>query len=512
MTGTTEEAPWTMTFMSKPSSLGLGDPNSPGFENEECLRMRQRSQTCRDLRLGTQNIHEKLPHYIPRYENENDTDYKNRLKLKSFRNFYSKAASSILGKVFSKPPAFNKDVPSQIVEHSDDMDLNGNDWTIVAEQFFNDALDEGIAWLLVDYHTVPDAGNLTIQQEKELGVRPYWVNIPQHRVLGVDYEKSGEVYTITMFRYWAWEKVRSGRFGYEYKFRVYVYEPDQITVYERDENDKSNEATGYKLIETRPITLGMVPVVPLNLAQVGPFEALPPLEDLAEMNIEHLQIRSDQRRALSVASWPVLGIFGAKVEEQARMGPMQAYVFEDPKASMRWVESQGIHLAAGRTELKDLEDHIRNFALSFETPGMYATATAVNVDASDSVAPIIRWAYRMRDALATALYFHAKWLRLDAGGTVNVDTSFIKSMLTLESLKVLLEAYKEGTLTKETFLLRLQEYGLLSDKFDAEAEVTELEAQLAKMKEQLQNSRPEDGDNPGSDNTEVEEVDETNQE
>lgn len=464
--------------MSKPSSIGLGDPDSPGYENEECLRMRMRSQTCRDLRLGTQHLYSRLDHYIPRYEHETAEDYHNRLKLKSFRNFYAKAASSILGKVFSKPPMLNDDVPERIREECKDADLNGNDWTIVAEDYFNNALDEGMAWLLVDYHSLGNAvGDLTLEQERELGVRPYWVSIPQHRVLGVDYEKVGEVHAIKMFRYWAWERQRKGKFGFEYVFRIYVHEPNSVTVYERRGNDEKD--LDYDLVETRVNTLGVVPVVPLNLDPVGPFEAKPPLEDLAEMNIEHLQLRSDQRRALSVSSWPVLAMFGAKAEGMARLGPMQAYIFEDPQADMKWIESGGKHLDAGRTEIKDLEDQIRNFALSFETPGMYATATAVNVDATDAVAPIIRWAFRMRDALAIALHYHAMWLRMSSGGTVNVDTSFIKSILTFEALKLLLEAYKSGSITRETFLGRMQEYGLLSDKFS----VADEEAALKRLEE-----------------------------
>lgn len=484
-----KENPWSLTSMARPTSTGHGDPNSPAFQTAECLEMMRDSEVCRDLRKGTRWMKKNVTKYLPRYENEDEEDYKNRVMFSSFRNFYGKAVRSILGKVFSKPPMLNKDVPERIADELKDADLNGNDWTIVAEQWFNCALDEGISWLLVDYHTVDNAGDLSIQQERELGVRPYWVVIPQHQVLGVDYSKRGEVYTITRFRYWVWEKVPDGLFGQKFVFRIYMYEPEKVTVFERVEEADKDNPSGYRIVKETPITLGMVPVTPLNLEQTGPFEAKPPLEDLAEMNIEHFQIRSDQRRALSVASFPMLGVFGASLDASVRMGPMQAYAFEDPKASMRWIESTGIHLAAGRTELKDLEDAIRTFALSFETPGMYATATAVNVDATDSVAPIIRWAFRMRDALAVCLYYHAQWLKMADGGTVDVDTSFIKSMLTVETLKVLLEALKEGSLTKETFLQRLKEYGLFSDKFDPKAEVDELmrvaEEAMAKAEEAM---------------------------
>lgn len=469
--------PWRATRSSYTSAYTDTDPNSPTYESYECFMMRKRSEICRDLRQGTSHIKSCASDYLPQYENEEDEDYKNRLKFASFYNFYNKAASSLLGKVFSKSPTLTDTVPQVIQGHCKDADLNGNDWTIVAEQFFSHAMDEGISWLLVDFHSKEDPEvELTLEQETELGVRPYWVVIPQHRVLGVDYAKNGEVYTITMFRYWATERIRDGEFGHKYVNRVYVYEPNRIRIFEENPDSK-NKNEKWFLHKDQPITLGLVPATPLNLNPTGAFEALPPMEDLAEMNIEHFQIRSDQRRALSVASFPLLGVFGAKLDNAPRIGPMQAFTFENEKATMRWIESQGAHLRAGALELEVLEDKIRNFALSFESPGMYATATAVNVDTSDAVAPIIRWAYRLRDAMAQVLYYHAKWMKLGDGGAVDVDTSFIKSILTIEALKILVEALKEGSITKEGFLTRLKEYGLLGDRFDVKGEVEKLDKQ-----------------------------------
>lgn len=472
--------PWRATKSSYTAASTDTDPNSPTYESYECFEMRMRSEICRDLRKGTSYVKSCAKAYLPQYENEDVEDYKNRLKFASFYNFYNKAASSLLGKVFSKSPTLTDNVPKVIQEQCKDADLNGNDWTIIAEQYFSMAMDEGISWLLVDFHSKENPEvELTLEQEKELGVRPYWVVIPQHRVLGVDYAKNGEVYTITMFRYWATERIRDGEFGHKYVNRVYVYEPNRIRIFEENPESK-NKDDKWTIHKDQPITLGLVPATPLNLNPTGAFEALPPMEDLAEMNIEHFQIRSDQRRALSVASFPILGVFGAKLDSAPRIGPMQAFTFENEKATMRWIESQGAHLRAGALELEVLEDKIRNFALSFESPGMYATATAVNVDTSDAVAPIIRWAYRLRDALAQVLYYHAKWMKLGNGGEVDVDTSFIKSILTIEALKILVEAFKEGSITKEGFLTRLKEYGLLGDRFDVQAEVKKLDEQAEK--------------------------------
>lgn len=487
--------PVSVTFMNSPhGSANTSDPDKPNFIEEDLFYMHRDSILCRDLRKGYTQMIRKAATYLPKYPNEHDEDWRMRVNLASFRNYYGQAVERIVAKVFSRPPMLNSDVPDEIRADLEDADMMGNDWTVVAEDFLNPALDEGISWMMVDYHTTPEAetGTLTIADEQRLGVRPYWIVIPHHRVLGCDYELVGGVYVISMFRYYTCVKVKKGQFGSVHEDQIRVVQPDFITVYVKNDQGEWDIKDGYPV----PNTLGMVPVHPLNLAKQenNMFLTRPPLEGLAYMNLEHFQIRTDQRRALSVASFPILMTRGVELKGgTVTIGPMHSFAFEDEKADMKWVESQGVHLKAGDTEIKNLENDIRTFGLAFENPGMYATATGRSIDASDAVAPIIRWAYRMRDALNMVLYYHAKWRKLENGGTVNVDVSFIQNMLTIESLKLLVEAYKEGALSPEAFLERLKDYGILRNDFDVAGDVkktAEIAAQKAEEMIRLKEAGP----------------------
>jgi hypothetical protein len=57
----------------------------------------------------------------------------------------------------------------------------------------------------------------------------------------------------------------------------------------------------------------------------------PPLEDLAHMNLEHYQLRSDQRNALTVASFPMLALYGWNKDNEGEIdiGPRKAFIFDD---------------------------------------------------------------------------------------------------------------------------------------------------------------------------------------
>lgn len=483
--------PIVLTFMSPTNRVVEKDANQPDYLSDECEFMYRRSQLCRDLRAGFPTMVAKASEYLPRYEGESEPDWIARVKMASLRNFYAQAVNSILGKMFAQPPKLNNDVPAALVEDLKDADLNGNDWTVVAEELVNAALDEGIAWLVIDYHTVPEVSQrqLTLAEEQKLGVRPYMVVVPQHRVLGVDFDYYNNVYTINQFRFFTTVKKKNGRFGQKCVDQIRVIEPDGFTTYERNE-----DSTSWDMTQSTPNTLGMVAVIPLSFDKRGQFLSFPPLENLAYMNLEHFQIRSDQRRALSVASFPILAQYGVDAKSgTVRIGPMTSVAFEDPQAKMQWVESQGVHLLAGDRELQRLESQMRTFGLSFENPGMYATATGRNIDASDSIAPIQRWAFRLRDCLNSALWYMAKWRKLASGGTVNVNTSFLKNHITVEELKLLVEALKSGAITKESFLARMQDYGLLSNDMDIAKEVDALATEAQQNLENqmaLQEARP----------------------
>lgn len=472
---------WSLTFMGPRPAGGSKDPNSPDWLSPSCEYMARRSQLCRDLREGTIQMISKADIYLPQYEGEETPDWNDRVKFASLRNYYAQCVGSILGKMFAQPPRLNDDVPAQIKDDLKDADLNGKDWTIVSKDLVDAALDDGMSWLMVDYHSLPDVASgervLSLAEEKSLGVRPYWVVIPQHKVMGIRYSHRNGIYTLEHFRYFTCITRPAGMFGEEYVEQIRVIEPDQFITYE-----KTGEKGEWLEVGRSPNTLGMVPVVSLNLNETGRFEANPPLENLAHMNLEHFQIRSDQRRALSVASFPILATFGVDTKAgSAKIGPMTSFAFEDEHASMKWVESQGIHLMAGDRELLRLESQIRVFGLSFENPQMYATATARNIDASDAIAPIQLWAFLLRDVLDQALWYHAQWRKVKSGGTVNVNTAFIRSQVTVEELKLLLEMVKDGKMSMESFLARMREYGLLDSGFDPAKEIDRLIDEAVKL-------------------------------
>lgn len=470
-----QDGPMVLTSMApRPSALAV-DPNSPATASAASIRMKERAQICVDLAGGTSVMLKKCAQYLPQETNEETADYNQRMRFASLRNYYAQAVTTILGKVFAEPPQLQADVPTDIAEMLENADLNGNHWTMTARSVMEKSIHYGLSWLLVDYKSADRTeGDLTLQQERELGLRPYWVSISQQDVLGVRYACNNGVYTLTQFRFYQQVMEQDGDYGESLVEYIYVWTPQSIVKWKRVSAGSGAGAVGNetKWVMQAPIdnTLGIIPVVPYYTDQIAPFEGKPPLENLAYMNVEHFQIRSSQRRALSVTSFPILATFGADNKAgTVKIGPLTSISLEDPTSDIKWIESNGVHLKAGAAELDKLEAQMRTFGLSFENPQMYATATGRNIDASDAIAPIQLWALTLKDVLEQALHFTALWLKKPSGGSVNVNIAFLKNSITVEGLKLLLEALKEGAISPVDFMLRMRDYGLVSDEFDPDA-------------------------------------------
>ncbi|MBF0335583.1 MAG: DUF4055 domain-containing protein [Alphaproteobacteria bacterium] len=250
--------------------------------------------------------------------------------------------------------------------------------------------------------------------------------------------------------------------------RVRVLEPGRWQVWRPVSPDGA-----WAVVEEGRTSLAEIPLVTVYADRVGFMEAAPPLEDLAWLNLEHWQIRSDQRNALNVTSFPILAAAGwnRDGDGQVEFGPNKFLTTGDPAGRFYYVESGGAHLAAGRAELEALEEAMRLFGLQFETThGGAATATGRAIDAAEGAAPLKAWARAMADALENMLVLFARWQGLgEDGGSVTTEP---ESGLPPGGgdVEALLAARQAGDLSRATLLGELKRRRVLADDVDPAGE------------------------------------------
>lgn len=455
------------------ATQGAKDPKDPSTTSMAWDHMAPKWQMVETLLGGTEAMRSAGGDYLPQHAEESDANYNERLERTTLFNMIELTLESLVGKPFSDPLAVNDDVPQQLLDMMDDVNLQGDDVNTFARNWFRSGIAKGFAHVLVDSPVIrpEERANRTLADDRKDKVRPYWTFITPERLIFAAAEIVNGREVLTHVRI-AEDRVEQEGFAEKVTPRIRVLEPGTFAIYEFvKERRKKGE---WKLVDSGETGLDFIPLATFYANRTGFMTAKPPLEDLGHLNVRHWQSTSDQINVLTVARFPMLAVSGATDQTGSVMaiGPKQLLGTKDPNGKFYYVEHTGKAISAGRQDLQDLEDMMASYGAQFlrRKPGN-ATATARAIDSAESMSMLQDMSNRFVDAMKQALDMTAAWYRLDAGGTVRVRAHFGPDKATAERLNALLTARygdnkRPGDLSREDFLHELKELGILSDEFE----------------------------------------------
>jgi hypothetical protein len=111
----------------------------------------------RTLMGGTKAMRAAGERYLPKFAAETQANYNARLGRSTLFNAFKKTVADMTGRVFSKPIVLGKDVPPELVEYAENIDLTGRHLNIFARDVFYDSLQPGIGFIYVDAPPAPFA-------------------------------------------------------------------------------------------------------------------------------------------------------------------------------------------------------------------------------------------------------------------------------------------------------------------------------------------------------------------
>jgi hypothetical protein len=231
----------------------------------------------------------------------------------------------------------------------------------------------------------------------------------------------------------------------------------------------------------------------------------PPLLDLADLNIRHFQSTADQQSILTVTRFPILAGSGVTPDEaKLAIGPKTYLITSDPQGRFYYVEHTGKAIEAGRQELLDLEERMANYSAEFLKKRVgRTTATAKAIDTAESFSVLQDITYRFEDAVAQVLYYMAKWIGKEDGGIIELNKDFGPDVSDKQDLDAILEARKNGDLSRESFLNQLKRRGILEQDFNLEENEMHLEEEgeslLKPINGNLDPNNPDNLDDPSED-------------
>lgn len=462
-------------------------PDSRGVAQD---RMAPAAEICRDVYAGTLTMRKRGGKYLPKFEREEPKDYEARLAQAVLFNAFRRTAKGLVGMIFRKPVALGEDVPPKLAEHAENIDMTGRHLDVFARDLAEAAWIDGQASIMVDMQAVEPGTLPTLADERSFGLRPYWVLIEKDQVVRVRTLTVAGRLVLSRFAYKETVTEDDGEYGEKQVERVRDYrlvsraEGDsrpsvQVEYIIHTKRKSSSGAEEWQADAPRYMSINRIPVVTHYTSRSAYMESEPPLLDLALENVLHYQTRSDRQNVLHIASVPIPVFIGMrpKGEGDTKVGSNSAIILE-AGGDAKYLEPEGKALDHSQKELQDIEGRMAALGLSqlMSQSRAAETARSKEIDKSESDSALMAAARDLGDALEGAFQIHAEWIGEKSGGSVQVNTDFVKQHLDAQMVKELSALVAEGRISDETLWERLVAGEVLPDSFDAELERERLES------------------------------------
>lgn len=447
----------------------------------------------RDVYEGTLAVRAKGQVYLPKFEREQVTDYGARVAQSVLYNAVEKTVEGLTGMVFRRDPVLGEDVPDVIAAHLENIDQTGRHVAVFAADFFQGGMIDGVSYLLVDFPEVEEGRFRTRAEELRAGLRPYWVQVPLRDVRRIRWAVIDGMMQVTHFAYVV-RTIEADGFEERLVTRVrqLTLEVDGdarrvfLNVWRQESLAKNETAADVVVggswereVEDRALGIDLIPVSPFYGKRRSFMVGVPPLLDLALENILHYQVRSDRQNVLHIASVPIPHLAGVDTQGgSVTVGPYEAIITSE-QGKAQYMEPMGHALPESRAELQDIEQRMGSLGLAMLQRQSRAaeTAAAKRMDKAAGDSQLARAARNLQDCLESALFFHARWLGLEDGGSIEINRDYDTSPLEANLVRALSELESRGQLTLRTLLTALKTGEVIPDSVDVDAEMVALEVE-----------------------------------
>lgn len=413
--------------------------------------------------------------YLPQFPRERDSVYSYRLANAPWTGIYADISKNLAAKPFGNDLKVKDGTPTRYVDLADNIDGQGNNLHVFAAAVLKEALDKGIAWILVDYPKVnlPENRSLTIAEETQAGVNPYWVHIHAQQMLAVysDFVDGVEIVHDARIREQAVEiagftETTIERVRHFHRAKsvgadgAVSYAPATWTLWE-----KSFAANGdviWSEIDSGNVDIAVIPLVPVVLTKRrgGSWLVEPPLRDLAYAQITEYRQEANLEWIKLMTCFPMLVVSGLVSDEKTQVdtivGPNtvifipQNTAGSGPAGDAKFIEPSSQSIAENRTQLELTRKEMRDLGMQ---PLAQANLTVViSAHLSKKASSIIQaWTFLFKDKIELALKYTALWLNDQAvEPEIVIHTDFAIEVESGAELDTLIKSQAAGILSKQT--------------------------------------------------------------
>jgi hypothetical protein len=479
-----------------PNKVG---PESPAFASSAYTKQQQDWQIVNDCFSGSRAIHTAGNRYLPQHEKETPKAYAIRLKCSTYWNAYKRTVQGLVGMVFRKDPALADDVPQVIAGdkekknaggHAENIDLRGSHLDVFSKEVFKAAINDGHTFIFVDMPPAletQDNPDATLADEREAGIRPYWIHYTKDQVKNWRTISEGGALKLDQVSICEEVTEPKGRFGEEVVTQYRVLVPGAWEIWRKDLSGD------WYLYQQGFTSIDFIPLVIIATNQTDFMVSSPPLLDLAHENLRHYRLQSDLDNILHKTCVPVLvedvgdatgGLDsvnpeGEKVERT--ISPNTLYrVGKGGSLKYTEITGEGPKLCQEEIAVTKKNMAVLGLTLLASKPSAATTATENVLDYEAETSELAAMARNLEDGLEQALKFHANYLGKDSGGSVEVNRDFASLNLDPQMVTAFANMVAADELPLETLWALLEKAQMLPPDFDPDEAKALIAAEIKK--------------------------------
>ena len=459
----------------------INDPTLVSYHRPELVRILpqlEQSYDCWTL-LNADGLGAAKEKYLHKEPAEPQREYTARLGRSTYAPMYRDAIRAYAG-LLSR---FNLiDTPPSLEKGKTNVDLQGSSIQSFLTQIDEMVLRDGGAFVMVDMPKEKGADNFFDEQRDNR--HPYLLSIKRADVINwqVSYERGIEIISKVTVRQLRSIPDPKGEFGNKVEPIYYVLTPGKVEVYSLVKNGTSRWRNNS--IDTVSTSLPIVPLVWYGATTSRFAQGDLPLDGLADLSIQHFQMRSDLAELLHKCAMPVPVRKGAPPGPDGNpaplvIGPNTAVDLPTEGGDFSFAEPTGKSLERHQAEIKHVEELMDRSSLNFLYGANVKTATEASLRASQVASSVSALVRNKTSMFATVMRLWAWYAgekeSITAESGIAINDSLINKPLGASEMAQLINLYNNDLLSKKTVLDELQRGGVLDPDLVVQDEMNRID-------------------------------------
>lgn len=405
----------------------------------------------------------------------------------------SRSAEAFGGLVFAKTPTRKKLEPMDA--YLSDVTGSGQDIDRFSEQSFDAILETGAVMVLVDYPSAP--AGLSKAEADALGLRPTLKLYDANSILATRLERRGAILGLTQVRVVETVEERNPQdeFAIISVKQIRVLGIDAAGFYRQRVFRQTNGKWEQHGEPVQPLkqdrAMDYIPAFFSNTRDGEPIPSRPPLDDLADINIAHLNNSALMEWGLMWTGNPTPVFRGIQLGEgdEIKLGSSEGILCEaEGGASFMEFTGSGLSELRMALEAKRKDAALMGARLLLENSKAQIAAETARIERAGETSVISGIANALSDCLTKALTCMADWADIQSDGIQYwLNTDLNPAGLSAQQITALLAAWQSGAITLQDLFENLQRGEIVdpAKSFDQHREELEEEGEaLGKAKDE----------------------------